>query len=38
MVNSPKSELTDGPSHSRAEERLVQYECLGFPDPVMYFL
>lgn len=31
MVNSSKSQLTDGPSHSRAEHRLVQYEYLGFP-------
>lgn len=31
MVDSSKSELIDGLSHSLAEDRLVQYEYLGFP-------
>lgn len=31
MVNSSKSELTDGLSHGLAEDRLVQDEYLGFP-------
>lgn len=31
MVNSSKSELIDGLSHSLKEDRLVQYEYLGFP-------